>query len=62
MLGNRDDPVTPRRLQIHPLRMVSVPTEDDDGEKPFHLVAVGLWSIVGVTLTALLIWLALGID
>jgi hypothetical protein len=31
-----------------------------DGDKPFVLVAIYLWSVVGVALTTLLIWLALG--
>jgi hypothetical protein len=61
MMGHRDHPATPSRLlRIHPLPAVSVPTEWHDGDKPFELVAVCLWLVVGVALSTLLIWLALG--
>jgi hypothetical protein len=61
MMGNRDHSATPPRLlRTRPLLAVSVPIERHDGEKPFELVAVCLWSVVGVALITLLIWLALG--
>jgi nitrate reductase NapE component len=60
MMGNRDDPVTPPRLlRTHPLPAIPVSTEALDEDKPFKLVAVCLWSIVGVALTTLMVWLAL---
>jgi hypothetical protein len=36
------------------------PAEWQDAGKPYELVAVCLWSVVGVALTTLLTWLALG--
>jgi hypothetical protein len=57
--GKRDHSATPPRLlRPHPFPALSIPT--DEGDKPFELVAVCLWSVVGVALTTLMIWLALG--
>jgi hypothetical protein len=62
-MGNRDHSAMPQRsLRTHPLPAVSKPTDQPEGQKPFGLVVVCLWSVIGVALTALLIWLALGID
>jgi hypothetical protein len=36
------------------------PAEWQDRDNPYELFAVGLWSVVGVALTTLLTWLALG--
>jgi hypothetical protein len=36
------------------------PAEWEDRNKPYELIAVCLWSVVGVVLSALLMWLALG--
>jgi hypothetical protein len=61
MKGNHDSLATPQRfLRTHPLPTRSGPTESQDGDKPFELVAICLWSVVGVALSTLLIWLALG--
>jgi hypothetical protein len=61
MMGNRDHLATPQRLlRTHPLPALSVAVEWHDGDKPFELVTVCLWSVVGVALTTLLIWLAVG--
>ena len=63
MTGNRDHSATPPRLlRPHPLPALSVPTEWQHGDRPFELATVCLWSVVGVALTTLLIWLALGGD
>jgi hypothetical protein len=60
MMGS-DHHATPQRLlRTHPLPEVSVSQGRDDSDKPFALVTVCLWSIVGVALATLLIWLALG--
>ena len=48
MIGNRDHPATPPRL-----------TKSNNDEKSVELFAISLWSIVGVALIAVLIWLAL---
>jgi hypothetical protein len=61
MTANREHGATPPRLlRPHsvPALFGSVGLQED--EKPFALVAVSLWSAVGVALTTLLIWLALG--
>jgi hypothetical protein len=61
MRGNGDHlAAPPRLLRTHPPSGLYVPAELHDGDKPFELVAVCLWSVVGVALTTLLIWLALG--
>lgn len=61
MRGNSDHLATPQRLlRTHPPSGLYVPVESHDGDKPFELVTVCLWSIVGVALTTLLIWLAVG--
>ena len=61
MKGHHDSLATPQRLlRTHPLPTLSRPTESHDDDKPFELVTVCLWSVVGVALTTLLIWLALG--
>ena len=61
MKGNHDRLATPQRLlRTHPLPTLSGPMESHDGDKPFELVAICLWSVVGVALTTLLIWLVLG--
>jgi len=36
------------------------PAEWQDRDNPYELFAVGLWSVVGVALTTILTWLALG--
>jgi hypothetical protein len=36
------------------------PAEWEDRNKPYELIAVCLWSVVGVALSTLLMWLALG--
>jgi hypothetical protein len=60
MKGNHDRLATPQRLlRTHPLLTLSGSTESHDADKPFELVTVCLWSVVGVALTTLLIWLAL---
>jgi hypothetical protein len=38
----------------------AAPVEWQDSDKPYELVTVCLWSVVMVSLTALLMWLALG--
>jgi hypothetical protein len=38
----------------------SAPAEWQDRDNPYELFAVGLWSVVGVALTTMLTWLALG--
>ena len=59
--GNHDNLATPQRLlRTHPLPTLSGSTESHDADKPFELVAICLWSIIGVALATLLIWLALG--
>jgi hypothetical protein len=61
MKGNHDRLATPQRsLRTHPLPTLYGSTEWHEGDKPFELVTVCLWSVVGVALTTLLIWLALG--
>jgi hypothetical protein len=36
------------------------PLEWQDGDNPYELFAVALWSVIGVALTTMLLWLALG--
>jgi len=38
----------------------AAPAEWQEANSPYELVTMCFWSIVGVALTALLIWLALG--
>jgi len=35
-------------------------SERQDGDTPYELVAVCMWSVLGVALAALVLWLALG--
>ncbi len=35
-------------------------SEPQDGDTPYELVAVCIWSVLGVALVALILWLALG--
>ena len=35
-------------------------SERPDGDTPYELVAVCMWSVLGVALVALVLWLALG--
>ena len=61
MKGHHDSLATPQRLlRTHPLPPLSTRAEWHDDDKSFELVTVCLWSVVGVALTTLLIWLALG--
>jgi len=36
------------------------PSAQQEGETPYELVAVCMWSVLGVALVALVLWLALG--
>ena len=36
------------------------PAAQQDGDTPYELVAVCMWSVLGVALVALVLWLALG--
>jgi hypothetical protein len=39
---------------------VGRPAAQQDGDTPYELVAVCMWSVLGVALVALVLWLALG--
>jgi hypothetical protein len=61
MNGTHDRLATSQRLlRTHTLPTLAGSTESHDGDKPFELVAICLWSVVAVALSTLLIWLALG--
>jgi len=52
-----------QRLRIGSRRAAAVviaPGQWEDRNKPYELIAVCLWSVVGVALSTLLMWLALG--
>ena len=41
---------------------ISRRSPQQDGDTPYELVAVCMWSVLGVALVALVLWLALGGD
>jgi len=56
LLAGRHDLEARTSLLAH----TAAPVEWQDSDKPYELVTVCLWSVVMVSLTALLMWLAPG--